>query len=248
MFTHVLTSLPRLVQLSNFQLLALIHSMSFPQVDYIAYSTCSVNNIENEGVVSKALSEVNEKLEGGERWKLVSPVGLKDWKRRGKAVEGLTEEQANCLCRCDPFEGDETNGFFVSYFQREKIEEGGGDGDVGGGGARVKGAVIYSEGLWKVAKKDKRIVTTEGKAVTKKVAAPAVEKKEGEAEKPKTKTQERKDKKAKRKAEGEAPREEAESGGKNRSEKKRLKKEAFKAKQKAQKQERLSKRKDKSDE
>lgn len=37
-------------------------------------------------------------------------------------MEGLTEEQANCLCRCNPFEGDETNGFFVSYFVRAKVD------------------------------------------------------------------------------------------------------------------------------
>lgn len=50
-----------------------------------------------------------------------TPV-LDTWTRRGKAVEGLTEEQANCLCRCNPFEGDETNGFFVSYFVRAKVD------------------------------------------------------------------------------------------------------------------------------
>ena len=65
--------------------------------------------------------------------------------RRGKAVEGLTEEQASCLCRCDPFNGDETNGFFVSYFARIKAKRGtegspssaGAEGFFDGG--RVKG-------------------------------------------------------------------------------------------------------------
>lgn len=60
----------RLSSLSNFQLLALLHSLSFPQVDYVAYSTCSINDEENEAVVSKALQEVNEGLEGGEVWEL----------------------------------------------------------------------------------------------------------------------------------------------------------------------------------
>ncbi|GMH71005.1 hypothetical protein TL16_g05544 [Triparma laevis f. inornata] len=65
----------RLKSLSNFQLLALLHALSFPQVEYVAYSTCSMNNEENEAVVSKALQEVNEGLEGGEVWELRRPKG-----------------------------------------------------------------------------------------------------------------------------------------------------------------------------
>ena len=49
-------------------------------------------------------------------------MSLEKWRRRGKAVAGLTEDQAKCLCRCDPFDGDETNGFFVSYFARVRVE------------------------------------------------------------------------------------------------------------------------------
>lgn len=99
----------RLAHLSSFQLLALLHAMSFPQVARVAYSTCSVNDEENEAVVGKALEEANGKIEAeGERWELVRPRSLDGWARRGRAVGGLTEEQAGCLCRCDPFEGDET--------------------------------------------------------------------------------------------------------------------------------------------
>jgi putative methyltransferase len=127
-------SAERLRSLASFQLLALVHSMSFPQVDYIAYSTCSVNVEEDEAVVAKALAEGNAKLEGGERWRLVAPASLRGWKRRGVAVEGLTAEQAECLCRSDPFDGDLTNGFFVGYFERVKVAgEGKREGTIGGG-------------------------------------------------------------------------------------------------------------------
>ena len=138
----------RLNSLSNFQLLALLHAMSFPQVNYVAYSTCSVNNEENEAVVSKALQEANANLKGGEVWELRRPLSLEKWSRRGEAVEGLTEEQANCLCRCDPFDGDETNGFFVSYFARVKAKRGAEvAADVGSG--PLGGAVpIYRKGLF----------------------------------------------------------------------------------------------------
>ena len=92
--------------------------MSFSHVDCITYSTCSVNVEENEAVVSKALAEANQSLEGGERWQLVAPANLTGWQRRGKECEGLTKDQANAMCRCDPFDGDESNGFFLSYFER----------------------------------------------------------------------------------------------------------------------------------
>jgi putative methyltransferase len=263
----------RLVQLSNFQLLALIHAMSFPQVDYLAYSTCSVNDIENEGVVSKALAEANGKLSGGERWTLVKPASLNGWERRGKAVEGLSDEQAKCLCRCDPFDGDETNGFFVSYFQREKVQKSSKQGSVGGGEVAkstsktktkaFQGIQVYSKGMWKVEKKEnardvKRDAAVAAAAaaakVTPKVAAP-VAAAGGEEGKPKTKTQERKDKKEVQKRKRDEEEADGKAGGKadskedepaavqkNRSEKKRQKRLAFKAKQNKAKADRLNKK------
>lgn len=114
----------RIQSLANFQLVALKHAMSFPSVDRIVYSTCSVHDEENEVVVGKALAEVNLSSEGpdGDEWQLVSPVCLRHWPRRGKAggIGGLSESQASCLIRCDGLDGDETNGFFVSYFERKK--------------------------------------------------------------------------------------------------------------------------------
>ena len=115
----------RIQSLSNFQLVALKHAMSFPNVDRIVYSTCSVYDEENEGVVSKALSEVVETSQhhDGSSWQLMAPKCLEDWKRRGKVggIGGLSKDQADCLVRCDGMDGDETNGFFVAFFVRKKL-------------------------------------------------------------------------------------------------------------------------------
>jgi putative methyltransferase len=113
--------------LANFQTVALKHAMSFPQVERIVYSTCSVHDEENEMVVSKALAEMNSsaKKEDGNEWMLVAPQCLTQWPRRGKeSVGGLSKAQADCLIRCDGLDGDETNGFFVSYFERARVSAG----------------------------------------------------------------------------------------------------------------------------
>jgi putative methyltransferase len=116
----------RIQSLANFQLVALKHAMSFPSVDRIVYSTCSVHDEENEIVVGKALSEANGSMEGadGDEWILVAPACLNPWHRRGNSggVGGLlSEDQARCLIRCDGLDGDETNGFFVGYFERKRV-------------------------------------------------------------------------------------------------------------------------------
>jgi putative methyltransferase len=100
----------RMESLSNFQLVVLKHAMSFPHVQRIVYSTCSLHEQENEGVVLEA-------LKANPDWQLVAPACLEHWKRRGHTVAGLTEKQAQCLIRAD--RGDETNGFFVAYFERK---------------------------------------------------------------------------------------------------------------------------------
>ena len=115
----------RIQSLSNFQLVALKHSMQFPNVDRIVYSTCSVHDEENEVVVSKALSEIDKPNEESEEWVLLPPVCLQHWKRRGKeGVGGLSKEQADCLVRCDGLDGDETNGFFVTFLVRRRLLQG----------------------------------------------------------------------------------------------------------------------------
>jgi len=115
----------RIQTLANFQTVALKHAMSFPQVERIVYSTCSVHDEENEMVVSNALAEMNNSgTEDGSEWKLVAPPCLQHWSRRGKeGVGGLSKSQADCLIRCDGLDGDETNGFFVSYFERTRVSK-----------------------------------------------------------------------------------------------------------------------------
>lgn len=91
----------RLKTLSAFQSTILLHAMSFPNVKRIVYSTCSVNDEENERVVENALAQMKEKF------RLV-PC-LSEWKRRGlrfqECVRVLPEE-------------DNMNGFFVALFER----------------------------------------------------------------------------------------------------------------------------------
>jgi len=114
----------RIESLSNFQLVALKHAMSFPQCLRIVYSTCSINQRENEDVVAAALLETNEKIDDDDmKWEIVSPVALQHWKRRGYEVETLTKEQSESLIRVNGMDGDNTNGFFVSYFERKSISK-----------------------------------------------------------------------------------------------------------------------------
>jgi putative methyltransferase len=103
----------RLDRLSEFQGLALRHALSFPQVQLVSYSTCSVHERENEQVVSLALAAM------GNEWELIA--ALPEWtRRRGRAVHGLTSEQASKLARADV--DDDTGGFFVALFQRRNEE------------------------------------------------------------------------------------------------------------------------------
>lgn len=101
----------RLEKLSNFQYKALLHACSFPQVEYIVYSTCSVNQEENEDVVQRVLSELSS------TWIVLPPPALAHWKRRGQSNEGKGVEGRHNMIRVDPME-DETNGFFVCCLAR----------------------------------------------------------------------------------------------------------------------------------
>jgi putative methyltransferase len=109
----------RIQSLSNFQLVALKHAMSFPNVTQIVYSTCSIHDTENEIVIATALREVTKSNDGND-WEIMAPTCLEHWPRRGHEVGGLTKCQADCLIRCDGLDGDETNGFFVAFLVRRK--------------------------------------------------------------------------------------------------------------------------------
>eukprot|EP01125_Pyxidicula_operculata_P014645 TRINITY_DN489_c0_g1_i2.p1 TRINITY_DN489_c0_g1~~TRINITY_DN489_c0_g1_i2.p1 ORF type:complete len:217 (-),score=56.18 TRINITY_DN489_c0_g1_i2:16-666(-) len=95
----------RLENLASFQLSAIKHAFTFPSLQRLVYSTCSIHQIENEDVVQKALEESNGKF------KLVKL--LPNWKCRGRK-EGF--EFADYCIRSGP--ENHTIGFFVSCFER----------------------------------------------------------------------------------------------------------------------------------
>ena len=66
----------RVANLSAFQSKILSKACSFPSVDTIVYSTCSIHKEENEDVVAKFLHE-------NSAWELRCPYRFARWKRRG---------------------------------------------------------------------------------------------------------------------------------------------------------------------
>ena len=95
----------RLEQLSKFQITILKHAFKFPNVKRIVYSTCSIQDEENEQVVEKVMSSVNQNF----KMRLLLP----DWPERG--VKGY--EHAQCCLRMS-HDSALTNGFFVACFER----------------------------------------------------------------------------------------------------------------------------------
>lgn len=101
----------RVKQLSEFQISAIQHAMTFPNVKRIVYSTCSIYQEENEGVVARLLQYAQE-----HGFKLQKC--LHSWPRRGISTEGgLKPKDASKVVRIDPLE-DGTDGFFVAMFHR----------------------------------------------------------------------------------------------------------------------------------
>jgi putative methyltransferase len=127
----------RIDKLRNFQIMALRKALTFPQMQRVVYSTCSVHDEENESVVAEVLNnrivcEADASSSDAAKqaakdsaitslvsadWELVAPIGFEDWTRRGNASSNLSEQQSACLLRCLPEDG--TNGFFVAMFQRK---------------------------------------------------------------------------------------------------------------------------------
>ena len=95
----------RLKSLSEFQEQVCCHALSFPSVQRMTYSTCSVHSEENEEVVLRVLKAC-PKFE-------VVPL-LPSWPHRGLSSFSCGP---HCL-RASP-ETTETSGFFVACFQRK---------------------------------------------------------------------------------------------------------------------------------
>ncbi|KAI8555611.1 hypothetical protein RHMOL_Rhmol05G0185900 [Rhododendron molle] len=96
----------RLIKLQAFQKKALAHALSFPAVERLVYSTCSVHQIENEDVIKSVLP-----LALSLGFQLATPFPL--WARRGLPVVEGSEH----LLRTDPAEDKE--GFFIALFVRK---------------------------------------------------------------------------------------------------------------------------------
>ncbi|OIR57912.1 MAG: rRNA m(5)C methyltransferase RCM1 [Amphiamblys sp. WSBS2006] len=82
----------------------LLHALSFPSAEKIVYSTCSVNEEENEEVVRAVLRERKD-------FALARALPL--WHRRGLKKYSF----ADLVCRADSDE-DRTTGFFVAVFEK----------------------------------------------------------------------------------------------------------------------------------
>ncbi|KAJ8603589.1 hypothetical protein CTAYLR_004835 [Chrysophaeum taylorii] len=98
----------RLARLAKFQLMALTKALTeFPNVDRVAYSTCSSNDAENEAVVAQALQNANGAF-------TIAPC-LRSWPRRGHPHAQI---DAEALVRVDPIEDNLATPFFLALFVR----------------------------------------------------------------------------------------------------------------------------------
>ncbi|KAE8622407.1 hypothetical protein XENTR_v10005229 [Xenopus tropicalis] len=98
----------RLEALSGFQRRALSHALSFPSVQRVVYSTCSIHQQENEEVV-------RDILEQHPHFSLID--ALPSW-----PMHGLNIFPGSSCCLRATLSDTLTNGFFVAVFQRQKKE------------------------------------------------------------------------------------------------------------------------------
>eukprot|EP00917_Polyrhabdina_sp_WS-2016_P016584 GHVP01035853.1.p2 GENE.GHVP01035853.1~~GHVP01035853.1.p2 ORF type:complete len:420 (-),score=88.12 GHVP01035853.1:61-1320(-) len=95
----------KLQELADMQKKLLLHAFTFPEVERVVYSTCSINEEENEKVVEA----VSKQLKKFEVVKILSR-----WPRRG--IDGYPFSEL--VVRTDSTE-DRTGGFFVACFNRK---------------------------------------------------------------------------------------------------------------------------------
>ena len=126
----------RLKSLAALQTRMLTFAFTFPSLTRITYSTCSVHDIENEGVVVAALASAAATSRG---WRLLRREqqidGMRRWDRRGKVeaclavlqetgAQGIdAKETAEACIRCEPFTVEGTQGFFVAAFVRDDSQD-----------------------------------------------------------------------------------------------------------------------------
>ncbi|XP_073301564.1 25S rRNA (cytosine-C(5))-methyltransferase NSUN5 isoform X2 [Primulina huaijiensis] len=96
----------RLKKLAGFQKRVLEHALSFPAVERIVYSTCSIHQIENEDIINSVLHLASSH---GFQLETVFP----QWPRRGLPTFDGSEH----LLRTDIVEDKE--GFFIALFVRK---------------------------------------------------------------------------------------------------------------------------------
>ncbi len=105
-------------KLAQVQRKLLTHALlSFANCRRVVYSTCSIHEVENEGVVSTVLRDERVKARG---WSLTN-IMPQTWTSRGRKLS-VTDSSGEELplhytIRCDP-EKDRTNGFYVARFDR----------------------------------------------------------------------------------------------------------------------------------
>ncbi|CAN1217289.1 25S rRNA (cytosine-C(5))-methyltransferase NSUN5 [Linum perenne] len=133
----------RLNKLAAFQRRALTHALSFPGVEKVIYSTCSVNQTENEDVVSAVLP-----LASSLGFELSTPFPL--WNCRGLPVIEGSEH----LLRTDPAQHKE--GFFIALFVKKcsstKTSEVDSVSDVKSGGIkRKRSAPLLWNKMWRIS-------------------------------------------------------------------------------------------------
>jgi len=107
----------RLWNLEALQRRMLMHAMSYPGVERIVYSTCSIHEEENENVVRYALENC------GRRFRLVN-IFEGQWKSgRGLVKDDYDRENNLDFCIRTSYSSNFTNGFFISCFERVEMNE-----------------------------------------------------------------------------------------------------------------------------